>query len=75
MCLVQYLANDIDMQFSDQFHTGPISIGNRDCEANKISIDFGDLFIKGLQVEENRKVKKQAKVEKRRRTKEVFWQN
>ncbi|XP_052406019.1 histone H3.v1 isoform X1 [Carassius gibelio] len=33
------------------------------------------LTCNGLQVEENRKVKKQAKVEKRRRTKEVFWQN
>ncbi|XP_026053734.1 involucrin-like isoform X3 [Carassius auratus] len=32
-------------------------------------------LLNGLQVEENRKVKKQAKVEKRRRTKEVFWQN
>lgn len=56
----------MEKQFSDQLPTGPISIGNRDCEANKRNIDFGDLIIK---VEESQKIKKQAKVERHCQTK------
>lgn len=60
----------MEKQFSDQLPTGPISIGNRDCEANKINIDFGDLIIK---VEESQKIKKTSESGEALPDKEETW--
>ncbi len=51
----------INIQFPDQF-----SIGNSNHDPSKVNIDFDDLIIEGLQLEESRKIKKQKKVERRR---------
>lgn len=65
MYCVEFGCN-IEVEDFDQSPAGPITLGNRDCKAN-VNVDFGDLIIKGLQVEESRKAKKQVKVEKRGR--------
>ncbi len=51
----------INIQFPDQF-----SIGNSNHDPSKVNIDFDDLIIEGLQLEESQKIKKQKKVERRR---------
>ncbi len=66
----------INTQFPDQFsfpdHSSIpdlFSIGNSNHDPSKVNIDFDDLIIEGLQLEESRTIKKQKKVERHRRTK------
>ncbi len=61
-CIYTHTHTHTHTQFPDQF-----SIGNSDRDPSKINIDY--LIIKGLQLEESRKIKKQEKVERRHRTK------
>ncbi len=58
------------LSFPDQSSIPDLfSIGNSNHDPSKVNIDFDDLIIEGLQLEESRKIKKQKKVEQRRRTK------
>ncbi len=60
----------INTQFPDQSSIPDLfSIGNSNHDPSKFNIDFDDLIIEGLQLEESRKVKKQKKVERRHRSK------
>ncbi len=46
----------INIQFPDQF-----SIGNSNHDPSKVNIDFDDLIIEGLQLEESQKIKNKRK--------------